>query len=336
MTQGMVNAVEFAHVVDLLDRISSPALVNRALRASNLSRKAIRQADGYVPYRLEASVIEYVARATGDAQLGAKLGEQFNYKAYDAYARYVLSAPDLRSAIARGRQALFLINPGSEINLEFRGDFLVFGRYSGLDGVVGHRHLDDGTIVMVTKVFQHFLGPDWRPEWVEVAGSDPQRSAYLEDLVGAPLRTGASMPGIAVRVDDLATKNPCPPDPNQVLSFAELPTAMGVRPLTSTRDLVWHTLTIQFALGDMTQGAVARQLNIGSRTLQRMLQIEGTSFRDVKASFIEFRARTLLAETNFEIPSIARSLGYDEPKSFQRAFRKMTDMTPTAFRNTNA
>jgi len=333
MNQGMVNLVELVHVIELLDRVASPAIVDRALRASNFSRKAIKKANGYVPYRLEASVIEYVARATGDTRLGAKLGEQFNYAAYDAYARYVLSSKDLYSAVLRARQAFSLINPGSEIHLEVREDFLVAGRYSGLDSVVGHRHLDDGTIIIIAKVFQYFLGPDWRPEWVEIAGTDRQRASYLEDLVGAPLRTDAKIPGVAVRLADLSTPNPDPPDPNEVLSFSALPSAMGVRPLVSARDLVWHTLAIQFAMGDMTQEAVARQLNMGPRTFQRMLQSEGTSFRDVKADFIESRARALLAETNFEIPSIARSLGYDEPKSFQRAFRKLTGMTPTAYRS---
>jgi AraC-like DNA-binding protein len=100
----------------------------------------------------------------------------------------------------------------------------------------------------------------------------------------------------------------------------------------TTRDLVWHTLAVQFALGDMTQEAVAQRLNMGHRTLQRALQFEGTSFRSVKASFIESRARSLLAETEFEITTIARSLGYDEPKSFQRTFRKLTGMTPRAYR----
>ncbi|MEE4189729.1 MAG: AraC family transcriptional regulator ligand-binding domain-containing protein [Roseobacter sp.] len=336
MTKEMVNAIEFSHVVDLLDRIASPRLVDRALRASGLSRKAVKQTSGYVPYRLEASVIEYVARATGDTQLGAKLGQQFNYAAYDAYARYVLNAHDLKTAITRGREAFAFINPGSEIHLDFRGDIMVAGRTSGLDSAVGHRHLDDGAIVLIAKVFKHFLGPNWRPEWVEICGADTKRAAFLEDLMDAPLQTEARMPGVAIRIEDLSTKNPSPPAPNEVISLAELPSMMGIRPASTTRDLVWHTLTIQLVLGSMTQEAVAQKLNIGPRTLQRALQQEGTSFRDVKASFIESRARLLLSKTDFEIPKIARSLGYDEPKSFQRAFRKQTGMTPRAYRTVTA
>ena len=220
--------------------------------------------------------------------------------------------------------------------MDVQGDIVVVGRESGLDGAVGHRHLDDGTLVIIAKVFHHFLGPDWRPEWLEIASTDQRRAEYLEDLIGAPLRTGAKMPGLAIRLDDLSTKNPSPPMPNQVISLAELPNMMDIRPATTTRDLVWHTLAVQFALGDMTQEAVAQKLNLGPRTLQRALQLEDTSFRDVKLSFIESRARALLSETEFDITTIARSLGYDEPKSFQRAFRKLTGMTPRAYRMVTA
>jgi AraC-like DNA-binding protein len=82
----------------------------------------------------------------------------------------------------------------------------------------------------------------------------------------------------------------------------------------------------------MTQEAVVQRLNMGHRTLQRALQFEGTSFRSVKLSFIEYRARVLLSETEMDITTIARSLGYDEPNSFKRAFRKQTGMTPRAYR----
>jgi len=332
MAQKMINTVEFFHVIDLLDAIAPPSLVDRALTASGLSRKAVKQINGYVPYRLEASVVEYVARALGDTQLGAQLGDQFNYAAYDAYARYVLSSPDLKTALTRGRKAYPLIGPGGEILLDVRGDIMVVGHESGLDGAVGHRHLDDGAIVIIAKLFQHFLGPNWRPEWVEVGGSDKQRATYLEDLMDAPLRTGARMSGLAIRLDDLSKKNPNPPAPNEAISLAELPNMMGIRPAVTTRDLVWHTLAVQFALGDMTQEAVAQRLNMGHRTLQRALQFEGTSFRSVKLSFIEYRARVLLSETEIDITTIARSLGYDEPKSFNRAFRKQAGMTPRAYR----
>ena len=107
----MVNLVEFRHALDLLDLLASKACVDRALHAVGLSRKLVDRESGFLPYRAEAQVVEHVARAIGDADLGARLAQHFDYAVHDAYARYVLSASDLGAALERGRRAFALLQP---------------------------------------------------------------------------------------------------------------------------------------------------------------------------------------------------------------------------------
>lgn len=330
----MVSIAEFRHALDLLDRVASPAIVDRALRASGLSRKALSGAVGYMPYRSEACVIEHVARSLGDRQLGARLGQRFDYDVYDAYARLVLGSPDLATALRHGKRAFPLIHPGSEIVLRERDGHVLVARRSGLRSVIGHQHLDDGAIFVIGRVMHHFLGPDWRPAWIELEGDGATRARYIEERTGASVRLGAEMPAIAVRRADLDAPNPMPPAPHQLVALAELPARLGLAPPKTTEDVVHHVLAAQMALGDLSEDGVARQLCMGPRTLQRKLQAEGTSFRQAKARFVEARARRLLAVKNLHIDAIARSLGYDEPKSFRRAFSNWTGLTPTAYRKT--
>jgi AraC-like DNA-binding protein len=77
---------------------------------------------------------------------------------------------------------------------------------------------------------------------------------------------------------------------------------------------------------------VAARLSFGRRTLQRLLQAEGTSFRELKARFLDQRARARLAESDLDVPAIARALGYDEPGNFRRAVRSWSGQTPHGFR----
>jgi AraC-like DNA-binding protein len=328
----MVNLVEFAHALDLLDRVATPAVVDRALRAAGLNRSVVEQGSGFVPYALEAIVVEQVARTLGDADLGARLAQEFDYAVYDAYARYVLSAKDLGTALARGRQAFSLILPGAEIVLSKDDGHFLVGRRSPLIGVTGQRHLDDGAILIIDRVIRHFLGPDWRPEWVETTGDAAASTDYLEGLTGSPVRTGALMPAVAVRTCDLSTPNPSPPNARQLVGFMELPALMNVEPPKTMANAVEQILRMQFVLGDLSEDGVASRLSIGRRTLQRELKAEATSFREVKARFLERRARALLADSDLDIPTIANLLGYDEPHSFRRAFRAWTGLTPHAYR----
>ncbi|MEM1314730.1 MAG: AraC family transcriptional regulator ligand-binding domain-containing protein [Pseudomonadota bacterium] len=332
MRAPMVNIAEFAEVVGLLDRLASPRIVDRALRAAGLTRKVLHQGAGFLPYRLEAQVVEHAARALGDARLGARLAEAFDYQSYDAYARFVLSAPDLGAALSRGRKAFPLIHPGSEIVLERRERHLVVSRRTPLGAMVGHQHLDDGAVLLIADVVRRFLGARWRPSWIELTSRDAETAAYLESATGAPSRLAAGMPGVAVPLERLTAANPTPPDPRLVVGLMDLPALMGVELPRTTSDAVRQVLQTQFVLGDLSEDGVAGRLAIGRRTLQRALQAEGTTFRNVKARFLETRARTLLRESDWDIPTIAGALGYKEPKSFRRAFRNWTGVWPDRFR----
>jgi len=328
----MVNVVEFSQMVAILDRAASPALVDRALSAADLDRRIFEQTTGYLPYRLEAVVLEHVARALGDDHLGARLSGEFDYAAYAAYARYVLGAPDLATALKRGRRAFPLISPGSAIVLRKSGEHLLIGRQTGLDAVIGRKHLEDAALFIIMRVVRHFLGAQWRPSWIEIPGQEPDRRAFLEDAVGAPVQMGRAMPALAVGLHDLSARNPTPLEAKDALAFAELPVLMGVSPPRTFQDAVREMLRAQLAFGDLSEGSVAHRLAMGGRTLQRALKHEGTTFREVKARFLEDRARALLAGTDLTIDAVSQHLGYAEPNSFRRAFRNRFGLSPSEFR----
>ena len=286
----MVNLVEITHLVELLDRFALTPIVDRALSEAGVSREALATGPGFVPYALEAVLLESVARAIGDRHLGARIGNVFDYDRYRACAGYVLAAPTLGDALTRGRRAYPLLHPGSSIVLRERGDHVVVGRRAPLHSMVGHRHLDEGTVPIIRHVIRHFLGPNWTPDWVDIPSPEGRDSTGLEALLGAELRHDAPMPGVAVRLADLATPNPAPPGPERTVTLNELPALMRVAPLETMEDAVREVLRVHLALGDISEDSVARHLSLGARSLQRALTSEGVSFRDIRARVLEERA----------------------------------------------
>ncbi|MEM6293146.1 MAG: AraC family transcriptional regulator [Myxococcota bacterium] len=83
----------------------------------------------------------------------------------------------------------------------------------------------------------------------------------------------------------------------------------------------------QFAVDD-----VATRLAVSSRTLQRRLRSEGTSFKEVVDATRETLARHYLGRTRLTATEIAYLLGFDEATSFFRAFHRWTGTTPEALR----
>ncbi|KAA1193200.1 AraC family transcriptional regulator [Pseudohalioglobus sediminis] len=77
---------------------------------------------------------------------------------------------------------------------------------------------------------------------------------------------------------------------------------------------------------------VASSLCVSERTLNRRLQQEGQSFRQLKTEALAARARHYLRNSNDSIESIAATLGYQDTANFRRAFRNNEGCTPNHYR----
>jgi len=75
---------------------------------------------------------------------------------------------------------------------------------------------------------------------------------------------------------------------------------------------------------------------VSTRTLQRRLRGEGTSFKAVVDTTRESLARHYLRRTHLSSTEIAYLLGFDEASSFFRAFQRWTGTTPETLRRQQA
>jgi AraC-like DNA-binding protein len=82
--------------------------------------------------------------------------------------------------------------------------------------------------------------------------------------------------------------------------------------------------------GGATAERVARRLGAGRRTLERRLAAEGTSFR----ALIDEARHRLAVEWLSDVPiaEVAQRLGYSDVRAFDRAFKRWTRTTPSAWR----
>ncbi|HRF44736.1 MAG TPA: AraC family transcriptional regulator [Candidatus Competibacteraceae bacterium] len=81
-----------------------------------------------------------------------------------------------------------------------------------------------------------------------------------------------------------------------------------------------------------TGESLAMELHVSSRTLHRQLQEEGTSLQALKNEIRRDRAVDLLNRTSRPIKQIAPAVGFLNEKSFSRAFKQWTGVTPESVR----
>lgn len=78
---------------------------------------------------------------------------------------------------------------------------------------------------------------------------------------------------------------------------------------------------------------VAGHFNMSTRSLRRHLRQEGASFSTLVDQSQSDQARELLAKSDISIKAIAYQLGFEEPSSFTRAFKRWTGISPLDYRN---
>jgi AraC-like DNA-binding protein len=97
---------------------------------------------------------------------------------------------------------------------------------------------------------------------------------------------------------------------------------------SSTSDRVQATLVQLLPTGAAAMSDVAHSLAVSTRTLQRRLQEEGTSYQAALNATRESLAKHYLRNETMTAGQISFLLGYENPTSFYRAFHSWTGQTP--------
>lgn len=98
------------------------------------------------------------------------------------------------------------------------------------------------------------------------------------------------------------------------------------------RDRVQHCLAELLPTGRASVAAVARELAMSKRTLQRRLATEGTTWQDVLNDARNALAKHYLTTTELGAAEVSFLLGFEDPNSLFRAFKRWENTSPEIWR----
>jgi len=99
------------------------------------------------------------------------------------------------------------------------------------------------------------------------------------------------------------------------------------------RQKIYHYLITNSYMFTLSLNDVANNFNLSSRTMQRKLKEEGTTFFEIVAEVRKTMAINYLSTGNYQVKEIAYSLGYNESSAFVRAFKNWTGKTPLEYKD---
>jgi len=192
-------------------------------------------------------------------------------------------------------------------------------------------HIQLGAIAMACNILQELCGPEWLPALVTVASRAPTNLRPCQKFFRAPVRFDSGETALVFASHWL--DRPLPPvDPltrQQILGEvrARHSALLDDFPMTLRR-----LLRKQLIIGDCSMDAIAAQLGLHRRTLDRRLKRHGLLYGEMFEAVKREVAGQLLRDTDLKMHQIAESLRYSSAANFSTAFHRWTGITPSAYR----
>ena len=269
----------------------------------------------------------------GDRTFGLEVGEQMGFRGYRDWIAYGGLAPTLGEALARNVETCWAHLYGSATELApRRGHWLWRYRTPEL-GADFTQHSDHVLPPMIDYVRQ-YLGPDWRPDWVELNYPRDHEAHLIEERLNAPVRFSEQGVGIAIKVQDLNRERLQATDSTIVLK-AQLQSIFDTIGISVSSDIERSAAAVaalRLIDGDVSIEGTADFLHMSVRGLQRRLKKSGSNYRELVDNLRHARAEYLLRRTDMPIIEIAMTLGYEDHSSFTRAFGRWAGVAPRQYR----
>jgi AraC-like DNA-binding protein len=304
---------------------------SQALRLAGIGPSDLRHSDARVTAGQLEVLTDFAMRELDDEGLGW-FSRKLPWGSYGMLCRASLTAPNLGIALKRWCRHHRLLTDDIVLHLSITGPL---ARLS----IGENRRLREMRELCLLTSLRHAQGYacwaiDSRIQLHEVdfPFEAPLHADVYPLMFRGPVRFGAAQAGITFDTQYLSL--PLCRDERALRTMLRRALPLTVREYRSDRLLVWKMRHVLRAHGTelRTGASVARALKVSLRTLHRRLLEEGTSLQKVKDEVRRDLATELIIRTSRSIKQIAGEVGFNNAKSFMRAFKQWTGESPVAYR----
>jgi AraC-like DNA-binding protein len=271
---------------------------------------------------------------TSDPILGLHLGMGVGMRQFGLVGYAMLNSRTVLDALGRMTRYSRIMNEALEVSLsaDARRVDIVVAPSTRLDALV---HPVDARLGAVVTATRSLSGAEIAPIEVRFPYRRPHRVSEHRRFFRCEMRFDCTGSGVAFRRQDL--DRPVASADETLVGYLDHYAEAVLESLAkhgSYAERVRKTLWSQLADGPPTLGQAASALGVSVRTLQRRLSLERTSFASVLDEFRRAMAVSLLRDRSLAVYEVAFLLGYGDPSTFYRAFRRWEGVPPHEFRKT--
>ena len=321
------------------------ALIARGLEKYGCDSQSLFRKAGMDPEKLKNPDTRYSVKKmqhlwqlaveeTGQEAFGILLMKDFPPATLQGLGFAWLASDTLWDAINRLERYAHFISTAAHFSLlKKKGEYhLVFSPVPDYLGDMVPASLD-AALALVVQMCRLSVAPDMVPLQVDLSHEPPRELEIYNDFFRAPINFSAKRNVLVFDHEQIEKK--------LVFSNPKLARAndqMVVDYLDYfDRDNIAQKVRIQIIdhlpSGVPSQKKIAQSLNLSLRSMQRQLHREKTTFKSALEDIRKTLARQYLKDSPRSIGEIAYLLGFSEPSSFVRAFKRWNGKTPSQYRS---
>ncbi len=300
------------------------------LRLAGLSEDLLEDPDARLPSTGVLRLWQLLVGRLRDPALGVHLLEGVQLRELGLVGYAMAFSPDLLDALRRLHRYVRILSETIQYDLT-EGERLEVAARSN-PRFVALRHPVDAALGIVIMAAREATGVHIVPFEVRLPYPRPERVDAHRRFFGPSVSFDWNEARVVFRPEDAARPVAAADRTlsRYLVSLAEeLLGDLGraSRLTDRVRRALWHRL----AAGPPSLWDIASELNVSTRSLQRGLQAEGGSFATVLDELRRETALRMIDDGMYAVYEIACVLGYAEPSSFFRAFRRWTGRSPREY-----
>ena len=306
--------------------------ISRLISDVGIDNKEIENASARIPIEQVFALWSGAQKILGDEMISVKAAENAPFGAYKVIDYIFVSGATPREGISKAFRYFGLVNNCFEVVLQSRENHFYVELYNPFERENFSSKYVEYVFTAVLVRLRIATGLDCRPKEIHFRHSAPKNAHKYKEAFQSIIRFNQTENLLIFDRDVLNV-----PQPQADASLCELLEHHAQRLLKQTPsedDFINEFRKIlreQMRCGNANLAAVSRKLAMSRRAVQRKLNSQGTSYRDVLDQMRSEISRNFLRQESADIEEIAALIGFSDTCSFYRAFKRWTGKTPQEY-----
>ncbi|MCU1717381.1 AraC family transcriptional regulator [Pseudomonas sp. 5P_3.1_Bac2] len=334
-THQLSQMIQARALMGFAELLTSQGLsLEQLLSECEISLAAIENPDLPIPLDHLAKLYERCAQVLNWADLGLRIVQFQDISMYGPLAQIMLNASSVGAALEGLTKHFAYHTPGAAISIVPASDprYIEVQYVLLLSPGIAHRQITEQSFGMACKLWRMLVALDSTPPQVRMRHAQALPLAQYQAHFACPVQFEQSVDAIWLPLEQF--DQPIDQADPQLRQASEAYIAGIIRRFPLDLGKQVETLIIQqLALGGASIAAIAKQLGLQQRTLQRRLAQQGIVFADLLDSLRRSQARLYLANAGLPLAAVSALLGYNEQSSFIRACKRWFGQTPQQLRS---